>query len=275
MKKERNSEEDFIDKLVDDLLDDDLKEEKVLKRSDNLNEEESNNLSEKSGFLDSEDNKEFEDFDELNSLDEGLEDIEDVENEVEKNNENKQNENLLSNVEVEDSSLTIIEEEEEEKDFTNEIKEFLDINEDLLEEAKNEGRKSVVFDFRDLVEFNIELASGLLDKPTSIIEQFEKIIKEKGYDLKFRLKNIPESHNIQISKIRSDHISKLIVVEGIVRKASDVRPMAKRITFICPTCHRRLIVPQTDIKIKEPEVCVCGRKRGFKVQKSILWILKE
>jgi len=244
MKKEKNSEEEFIDKLVDDLLDDEL----VGDISELDNEEQQLN-------------KEFE---------EGsgeLEELEDIENKKQIEGEKETVNNIESNIEVEDPTLTIIEEEEEEKDFTNEIKEFLDVNEDLLEEAKNEGRKSVVFDFRDIVEFNIELASNLLEKPTSIIEQFEKTLKEKGYDLKFRLKNIPESHNVQISKIRSDHISKLIVVEGIVRKASDVRPMAKRIIFICPTCHRRLIVPQTDIKIKEPEACVCGRKRGFKVQK--------
>ena len=256
MKKERNSEDDFIDKLVDDLLDDDLKEEEKLNNSSNSSEEDLNDLNEESDFL--EDSDEL--VDEFNV---------DEEEKIEKDNGAKQNrnDNLLDDIGVEDPSLTIIEEEEEEKDFTNEIKEFLDINEDLLEEAKNEGKKSVIFDFRDIVEFNIELASELLEKPTSIIEQFEKIIKDKGYDLKFRLKNIPESHNIQISKIRSEHIGKLIVIEGIVRKASEVRPTAKRITFICPTCHRRLIVPQTDVKIKEPEICVCGRKRGFKVQK--------
>lgn len=202
------------------------------------------------------------------TVDSLIEDLTESENneEINKDNENKEN-----NEENEDYLMDIpeiIEEvEEEEKDFSKEIEEFLEIHEDLLEEAKNKGEKAVVFDFKDIIEFNTELASFLLEKPTEIFDKFDTIIKEKGYDLKFRIKNIVESQHIPISKIRSEHIGKLLVVEGVIRKASEVRPTAKIITFICPTCHRKIKVPQVDIKIKEPEVCICGRKKGFKIKK--------
>ncbi len=176
--------------------------------------------------------------------------------------------NKNKNIIIEDPEITIIENLEEKKDFSKEIKEFIELHEDLLEETKNEGEKSIIFDFNEIVEYDIELAKELMDNPDIIIEEFEKAIKEKGYDLKFRVKNLLEDRHIYISRIRSEHIGKLIVVQGIIRKASEVRPLAERITYICPTCHRKIIVPQTELKLREPDNCVCGRKKGFKILKK-------
>ena len=207
--------------------------------------------------------------DELEKISEEL--LDDV---LEDNKEDKSSDEAIDrekeNVEkeVEDVDISIIEKEEEiDEKIKEEITQFIELNEDVFEEAKNEGKKSVVFSFDQIVDFSLELANALLEKPSEVLDLIEEELKRRGYELKFRVKDIPSSNYIMISKIRSEHIGKLLVVEGVVRKASDVRPMAKRITFLCPTCKRKLIVPQTDIKIKEPEACVCGRKKGFKILK--------
>ena len=196
--------------------------------------------------------------------------------EKEANNESKNNKdnNGLDKKEKEEKEeilgeITIVEDEEEKIDekVLDDIKSLVDFYEEKIEEAKNEGKKSVVFSFDEIVEVSLSLSDFLLEKPLDIINLIEGELKKKGYNLKFRLKDLPLHTNLLISKVRSEHIGKLLVIEGVVRKASDVRPMAERITFLCPTCRRKLIVPQTELKIKEPEVCVCGRKKGFKILK--------
>lgn len=188
---------------------------------------------------------------------------------LENKGEYRENEEEKESKESFFEDITILEEEEEKinENIINDIKSFVEFYEEKIEEVKNEGKKSVLFSFDEVVEVSLQLANYLLEKPSEIIDLIEKELKEKGYDLKFRVKDIPSHTNLLISKIRSEHIGKLLVVEGVVRKASDVRPMAERITFLCPTCRRKLIVPQTEIKIKEPEACVCGRKKGFKILK--------
>ena len=196
--------------------------------------------------------------------------------EKEANDESKNNKdnNGLDKKEKEEKEeilgeITIVEDEEEKIDekVLDDIKSLVDFYEEKIEEAKNEGKKSVVFSFDEIVEVSLSLSDFLLEKPLDIINLIEGELKKKGYNLKFRLKDLPLHTNLLISKVRSEHIGKLLVIEGVVRKASDVRPMAERITFLCPTCRRKLIVPQTELKIKEPEVCVCGRKKGFKILK--------
>ncbi|MEO2154248.1 MAG: minichromosome maintenance protein MCM [Nanoarchaeota archaeon] len=235
-KKEKSENLDFdklSEELLDDILDTSIKEKSSFEK---VEEEKNEKLRE-----------------------EKLADIENIE---EFDGEKEENEEI-------EPVISIVEEEQEEisEKIREEIIKFIELNEELFEEAVNEGKKSIVLSFDQLVDYSIELANLLLEKPSEIISLFEEELKKKGYELKFRVKDLPEHVNILISKIRSEHIGKLLVVEGVVRKASDVRPMAKRITFLCPTCKRKLVVPQTDIKIKEPEACVCGRKKGFKILK--------
>ena len=114
-----------------------------------------------------------------------------------------------------------------------------------------------------------EISEELLENPEELLKAAELAIKE--FDLpkkitKFnvRLKNLPVSQKIKISEIRSQHLEKLIWVEGIVRQKSDVRPHVAAAKFECPSCGNILNVLQLDKKYKEPSRCGCGRKGKFK-----------
>ena len=56
----------------------------------------------------------------------------------------------------------------------------------------------------------------------------------------------------------------MIGIEGIVRKASEVRPLVTNAKFECPSCGTIISVLQIDKKFKEPTRCSCGRRGGFK-----------
>ena len=93
------------------------------------------------------------------------------------------------------------------------------------------------------------------------MEQFD--IPEKG--IRIRFTNLPHGQYLKISDIRSEHINKFLVLEGIVRQASDVRPQVTNARFECPNCSNTMTILQLDTKFKEPSRCSCGRKGHFRL----------
>lgn len=135
------------------------------------------------------------------------------------------------------------------------------------------GSKSLVIDYKTLDKFNVKLADQLLENPQEIIKIFESAVETFDFvkkPLNIRISNLPQSSVIRIRDIRSEHIGTLIAIEGQVKTASDVRPIAREIIFECPTCANQIIVKQTQTRIKYPGVCKCGRKSNFKIVKQKL-----
>jgi replicative DNA helicase Mcm len=60
-------------------------------------------------------------------------------------------------------------------------------------------------------------------------------------------------------------MGQMVVIEGIVRQASDVRPQIVNAKFECPSCGTIISVLQVDKKFREPSRCSCGRKTSFKL----------
>jgi replicative DNA helicase Mcm len=137
-----------------------------------------------------------------------------------------------------------------------------------LSEACLEGKECLEIDFSKLDLFDVELADLLLEKPEEILEIFEDALKEIEVDLpeNFRVRffNLPESRQIRIRNLRAEHIGKLISVEGIVVRASEVRPEIEKAVFSCLNCGAQITVVQTERTMKEPKKCSsCGNKRDF------------
>ena len=132
-----------------------------------------------------------------------------------------------------------------------------------------EGKNFIVVDFSDLSKSNPELAEDLLDQPEEVIKTAEEAFKEifdvKIKKMNIRFKNLPQYQRILIRNIRSKHINKLLVMEGIVRQKSDVRPQVTSAKFECPSCGNVINVLQFDTSFKEPNRCGCGRKGKFRL----------
>jgi replicative DNA helicase Mcm len=149
--------------------------------------------------------------------------------------------------------------------------EFLEDNyKDKILLAATEGKNSIDIDFSEIEKYDIEIADYLLENPDEIINQVEAslgeldpLLSEKRFHLRFF--NLPEDRSIRIRNLRAEHVGKLIVVDGIVKRASEVRPEVYEITFQCPSCGELIIVKQEARTLKTPEVCQnCGNKKGFK-----------
>jgi replicative DNA helicase Mcm len=155
------------------------------------------------------------------------------------------------------------------EDLIIEAKNFLDFNKkEIGEKIKREINVNVVFvDFMKLTEFSNKLSDEILSNPEEVLRLVELAIEESGLvnNVRVRLYNLPKSQDMKVRTIRSRNLNELIVVEGIIRQASDVRPQVVNAKFECPSCGTLLSVLQMDKKFREPSRCSCGRKGGFRL----------
>ncbi len=154
-------------------------------------------------------------------------------------------------------------------------------NEELLIEAKNffdaykkefgeslrKGNNVIFLDFMRLTEFSNKISEEIISNPEETLRLIEIAIEESGLvkNVRVRLTNLPPSHEIKIRNIRSRHLNELIVIEGIIRQASDVRPQVVNAKFECPSCGTIISVLQIEKKFREPTRCSCGRRGGFRL----------
>jgi DNA replicative helicase MCM subunit Mcm2 (Cdc46/Mcm family) len=147
---------------------------------------------------------------------------------------------------------------------------FSQVYQKELMTAAAQGKKSVIVDFTLLDQRYPDLADKLLNDPENILKSAREAIKsvdipiEGKIEIEPRFKNLPEKFNIRIRNLRSEHIGKFVCLDGVVRRASEVKPEIAVAIYECPDCGAKLSVEQTERFMKEPLVCECGRRSGFK-----------
>lgn len=150
------------------------------------------------------------------------------------------------------------------------FQEFFDLHyKTKIHEVISKGVRSLAVDFRDLAKFDPELAEHLLSQPEDTLDELllslEQFNLQQIVPLRVRLNNLPESQKIKIRDIRSEHLGKMITMEGIVRQASNVRPQVISARFECPSCGNVITIPQIEQRFREPFRCSCGKRGRFKV----------
>lgn len=171
-------------------------------------------------------------------------------------------------------------------DLTERLTEFLsEFYKNELITASAEGRRFIIIDFSLIDKFDIELADYLLENPEETFATAEEAARQIETGLaeskaKLRFTNIPESRDIRIRNIRAEHIGKLIVVDGFVRRASEIRPEVSESIFQCSNCGMKIAIMQTERMIRTPMECEsCDNKRSFKLLQQKLfdarWLVIE
>jgi len=148
--------------------------------------------------------------------------------------------------------------------------EFLDINykTQILQNVQSD-KSFLIVDFKELLKFDPSLAEELLEQPEEVIKAAE--LSVENFDIKeterfkVRFSNIPESQRVRIRDVRAKHLGIFVLVDGLVRQKSDVRPQVISSQFECPSCGNIINILQVDTKFKEPSRCGCGRKGKFRV----------
>ena len=154
------------------------------------------------------------------------------------------------------------------EEFKIEAKDFFERNRKEIGEVAKSGGKVVIVNFEEFSAHSPNLSDKLIDRPEETINLLEEAIEELEWapnNVRVRFKSITPSQEMMIRTIRSRHLQNMIGIEGIVRQASEVRPLVTNAKFECPSCGTIISVLQIDKKFKEPSRCSCGRRGGFKM----------
>ena len=141
---------------------------------------------------------------------------------------------------------------------------------EVVEAAKN-GRDSVVVEFQELDIFSPELTDYLRDNPVSAVDAAVEGVQSHeqvtGEDFSVRFVEMPEEDQVLLKNLRSEHIGKFIPVEGMIKRASQVKPEVISAIFECTACGDRYEKEQDSSELKSPYKCDCGSKKFETVEK--------
>ena len=138
-----------------------------------------------------------------------------------------------------------------------------------LGQLRSLGQNYVVVDFEDLVAYDSELARLLVDKPDEYLPYIERSswaqlkIEDPQYaeeikKIRVRFRKLPDRFSLR--KVGQAQLAKLLLVDGIIVRATPVRPLVTRAAFQCRKCNSLTFVEQSGLVMREPELC--GRCRS-------------
>ena len=131
-------------------------------------------------------------------------------------------------------------------------------------------QRSVYVAYAQLDLFDPDMAEHVLQHPVKALYLGKLAIRKllppgrEKSEVQLRINGIPKDSKVEIRKIRSEHLGKLIAVEGLVRKATEVRPKIVDALFQCARCGMVIKEAQEGMYFKEPMECYkeqngCGR----------------
>ncbi|MCS7386320.1 MAG: Minichromosome maintenance protein MCM [Candidatus Methanomethylicota archaeon] len=141
------------------------------------------------------------------------------------------------------------------------------------------GQKSLTVDFEDLMQFDHELAELLIEKPTRYLEAASYAVGDvmrivnlnyamKVREFKARFRRLPGLTPLR--KIRAEHLGKLIMIEGILTRASSVKQQLVKGVFECPKCGTKMQIESKGEgeRVSPPDRCSnpdCRSRGPFKL----------
>ncbi len=165
------------------------------------------------------------------------------------------------------------------EEFIKFLKTFKDIHGklkywDRVLDMTIKGERSIVVDFPDLYITNPQLALYVVENPREALEYASQALKElvinenrelasKVERFYVRFKELPET--IPIRKLGSEHIEKLVQIEGVVTRMTPTMEKLYKAVFLCTNCNTEIEVIQEGDTLEYPTECSCGEKPSFKL----------
>ncbi len=146
---------------------------------------------------------------------------------------------------------------------------------DLLELADSyPDERSLIVKFSDIDRFDPEFAEELLENPEQNLEAAQAALLELDLPMDVymdrahvRIAELPRHYKTR--ELRSDHIGKLLAIDGLVRTATEVRPKIVSAAFQCQRCGFTFFREQTGNKFEDQNLkCqnqACDRGGPFKL----------
>jgi len=123
-------------------------------------------------------------------------------------------------------------------------------------------KKSLFVSYNDIDEYNTDLAMFILDHPDRSLSIGRKVLKnmmppgwESSHNINLRITDLPRDSRVEVRELRAKHLNKLVSVEGLVRKATTVKPKMTNALFRCARCNEEIWEPQSGTVLREPIMC--------------------
>ncbi len=168
---------------------------------------------------------------------------------------------------------TTLAEETTENPFVARFQHFFEVNykkqiEKLVD--KYPEKRSLEVDFKEIEHFDFELADEILENPDYVLEAATLAIKNVDvpslgldeFKPHIRVYNLPQDAQPDLRNIGSDHIGKMITVEGVTVQITDVLPKLRMAVWECKKCGNTYRKPQPANTQEQPSICEC-RSREF------------
>ncbi|MDI3483145.1 MAG: replicative helicase Mcm [Candidatus Methanomethylophilaceae archaeon] len=120
--------------------------------------------------------------------------------------------------------------------------------------------KSLHIAYREIDEFDPDMAMLILEKPDTVLEAARQAAKAlmlpaRDIEINVRIEELPRDSRVEIRQLRSKHLGRLIAVEGLVRKTTEVRPRMTKALFQCARCGAEIWELQNGLTFHEPMEC--------------------
>ena len=157
--------------------------------------------------------------------------------------------------------------------MSDEVKEFLKQHKDKygdfryveqIDQMMPKNAKFIVIDYNDLVS-HPQIESKFNENPDEILNAFSRAIKEilqerfPKYaekikdEIRARIQNYPVQRSLR--QINAEIIGKMTSVSGMVVRASEIKPLAKELTYVCPDHHVTKIFLLKGMSVNVPIKC--------------------
>jgi len=137
------------------------------------------------------------------------------------------------------------------------------------------GETSFIVDFEDLITVDSALAESILEKPDEYLKHANQAayaqlqIEEPEYaerieSVTVRFRGLPQPMSLR--HLGAENIGRLVMVEGIIIRATPARPMVTRAAFKCKRCGEISYRDQATPFLRAPFTCdspSCKRKGPF------------
>ena len=129
--------------------------------------------------------------------------------------------------------------------------------------------RSLTIAFSEIDQVDTSLADLLLERPEEVLGAGERAMRELlpiaeagAEGLRLRVQGLPPTAHRLIRDIRESDLNRLIGLDGIVRRVTEVRPQIRDAVFQCVSCRTEFHEPQDEASMVFREPLECPESQG-------------
>lgn len=137
-------------------------------------------------------------------------------------------------------------------------------------------KRSLDIDYKKLEEFDLNISERLIENPQIIVEAANAAIKnidigildsevEEKFEPIIRFFNLPKEYRVSIRDVGSEHLTKLISVEGTIRLITERLEKLTIAHFVCRKCGTAIDIEQKSQQLSKPVMCRECKSRDFDI----------